>query len=110
MQIAAFPLKKRVLFHLKDNVEIPGRAAQRSGFSQTGETNACSVLDARGNLGIHGLLSQDAAFTFALDARIGNDRARALTGGAGAGYGEEALLEPHLTAPATIAAVYRRLS
>src|SRR5207244_4374279 len=78
------------------DVEIACGSAERAGFAISAKANTGTVFDSRGNLGFHGALPQHSAFAFALGARIGNNAAYTLTGGAGTRHREKALLITHL--------------
>src|SRR5579863_4133768 len=98
MQVVAFAFEKWMLFNVQHDIQIAWRTAVSSGFAQAGKTNTGSVFNSRGNLGVHRPLSQYAAFTFALGARIGDHAARALTSRASTSHAEESLLIPNLAA------------
>jgi hypothetical protein len=90
-----------VLFHVEDDVEVSGLAAERAGFAEAGETDASAIFDARGNFGFDGTLAKDSALASALQARVGDDLAQTLAGGTGPGDAEESLLMTDL--PVTVA-------
>jgi hypothetical protein len=96
VQVVAFALEEGVLFNVQDNIQIARRSAESARFAEAAETNARAVFHSRGNLGLDHALAQHASFAFALRARVGDDAARALAGGAGSRNAEEALLIAHL--------------
>lgn len=98
MEVIALARKKRVILHVKDNVEVTCRPAKLADFSGSRETDAGSVFDSGGNLGVHGPLAQNPAFALALGAGIGDHASRALAGGASTSDAEETLLIPNLSA------------
>jgi len=104
VQIGAFALEKRMLLHMQNHIQIAGGPAECAGFPESGKTDAGAVFDAGGNLRVDGLVVKDASFTFAFGAGIGDDAARALTSGTGAGHAEESLLVANLAASAARAA------
>jgi hypothetical protein len=99
VQVVALALKEGVLFDVQDNIQVAGWPAERARFAQTGETNSRAVLHSRRHLSLDHTLAQQAAFTFALRAWIGDYATRALASWAGSSDAEEALLIPHLAAP-----------
>src|SRR5438477_2130289 len=98
MQIVAFTLEERMLFHVQNNIKIACPTTMHAAFTKARETNSSSILDARGNLCVDGSLPQNAPFSFALWTRIGDYAARALAGRACARNAEETLLIPDLSA------------
>src|SRR5580765_1378015 len=92
MQIVPFARKKRVLFDVKNDVEIACGTAEHTGLAISSEANAGAVFDSRGDLGVHRALPQYAALALALRARISNNAAHSLARGSGARHREEALL------------------
>src|SRR6202140_5093927 len=101
-----------MLFHVQHYVQISGRASESSNFACAGKANSRSAFNAGGNFSVHGALAKDAAFAFALRARIGDDAARSLAGRAGASDAEEALLiadlAPSIAGAASRSALSRR--
>src|SRR5208282_2900637 len=104
VQVVAFAHKERMLFYVQNDVQIAGRSAVRPSFAASRKADARAIFHARRNLRLHGTLPEDSAFTFALMARIGDDVAGSLAGGAGAGDAEKTLLVTHLATPVTRAA------
>src|SRR5215813_219660 len=98
MQVIALAGEKRMLFHVEHNVEVARRPARHTGLSVSTEANAGAVFDPRRNFGFHGALTQHAAFSFALKARIGDHAAQTLASRAGTRHREESLLIAHLPA------------
>src|ERR1700733_6342971 len=110
LQVVAFAREEGMLFHVQDNIEITRRSAERANFSPAGKANSRSIFDACWNFGIDGALTKNAAFPFALRARVRDDVARALACGAGASNAEESLLIANLSAPVAGAASGRSLA
>jgi hypothetical protein len=98
MQIGALALEERMLLDVQDHIKIASRTTESAGFSQAGETDAGAVFHSRRNLGLDRSLPQDSPLPFALGTWVGDDAARALTGGTSAGHAEESLLVAHLPA------------
>jgi hypothetical protein len=95
---------------MKHNVEIPIRAAMKTGFTESGEADTRVVLNPGGNLGFDRLRLNHPAFAFALAARIAYQRAHSLARRTGARDAKKALLIADLSAPGTAAASGWRLS
>ncbi len=89
---------------MKDDVKIPGWPALDAGLANSREANASAVFNSGGNLGVNGFLLDDAAFAFALRARIADYAARALAGWASPRDAEETLLVADLATSTTGAA------
>ena len=100
IQVLAFALEERVLPGVQHDVEIAGRPAINASLALAGVQHARAFLDARRNFDRDRALSRDAAMASALGTRIDDQFARTLAGAAAARYGKEALLIPHLPAPA----------
>ena len=75
-----------------------------AGFSDSGEADTRSILDAGGNLGVDRFLLDHTAFTAAIGAGIADHATRAVTRGACARNAEKSLLVSDLSAPAAAAA------
>ena len=101
MQIVTFALEEWMLFNVQHNIEVAGRSAVSPGFAQPGKTYPRTVFDTGRDFGVHRSLPQNAAFPFALQARIGNYASRALTRGTSTRHAEESLLVAHLATPST---------
>jgi hypothetical protein len=99
MEVITLARKKRVILHVKDNVEVTCRPAKLADFSRSRETDAGSVFDSGGNFGVHDPLAQNSAFALTLRAGIGDHASRALACGASTSDAEETLLIPDLSAP-----------
>src|SRR5215831_19117320 len=99
MQVVAFAREKCMLFDVENHVQVARWTAEHSGLTISAEANAGAVLDTSRNLGLHRALTQHATLSLALGARIGDDAAHALAGGAGTRHGEESLLITDLAAP-----------
>ena len=106
-EVIAFALKKLMLFHMQNNVEIAGLAAEGSGFTEAGEADACAVFNAGGDFGFDGALTKCAALAAALQAGIGDDLTESLAGGTGACDAEKSLLMADLAVAVAGAAGYR---
>ena len=98
MQVILFAGEEGMLLHMKDHIQITRWAAEWANFSRASEADASAVFDAWRNLGVNGPLPQNAAFAFALRARIGDDAAGTLAGWASASDAEESLLVSNLSA------------
>src|ERR1035438_8653783 len=98
VDVITFAFKEGVLLHVQHDIQVPGGAAECSGFAESSETDARAILDASGHFGFDLALAQQAAFALALRAGIGDYVARALAGGAGTSDAEEALLIADLAA------------
>src|ERR1700687_5620658 len=90
-----------MLLHMENNVQVTGRTALKTAFAVSREADAGSIFHPGGNFRVYAPLSQDPGFPLALGAGIGDNAARALTGGTGARNTEEALLVANLSAPGT---------
>jgi hypothetical protein len=88
-----------MLFDVQHNIKIASRTTVHSPFAIPCETDTRSIFHASGDFGVDRFLTQHAAFTFALGARIGDDRASSLTGRTSASDTEESLLITNLTLP-----------
>src|SRR5208282_2553933 len=110
VEVVAFALKKGLLFHVQDDIQVAGRPTERARLTKSGETNARAVLHSRWHLGFDHALAQQAAFAFALRTGIGDYVARALACRASSRDAEEALLITHLTSTGTRLAGDRRFA
>src|SRR5439155_2133301 len=104
VQVVALALEKRVIFDVQHNVQVADRATELSDFARPGETDSRSVFHPGGNLRVHRALSQDASFSLALRARIGNHAACALAGRTRTSNAEKSLLVANLATAAARAA------
>src|SRR5262249_55758141 len=80
MQVVPFPLEEGMFFYRKDDVEIPGGPAEVPCFTETRISNARTVFNPSRNFYLDGPLAQNAPLTLALEARVGNNGPRTLTG------------------------------
>src|SRR5580658_1513190 len=95
MDVGAVALEEAMRLDGEEDIEIARAAAAQAGLALAGETDARAVFDARGNGDREGLLLALPALAAAGAARILDDAAGAVAGGAGALDGEEALLRAH---------------
>ena len=93
-----------MLFDVQDNIQVTSRAAELANFSRACEANASAVFYARRNLRIDRALPQNSAFTFALQAGIGDHATGSLARGTRARDAKESLLIANLTTPVAGAA------
>lgn len=99
MQVVSFANEEGMLFYVQHDVQVAGRTSEGTDLAASGKTNARAIFHACGNFGVDRALAQNAAIALAFGARIGDDAARALTGGTGAGDAEKSLLVTNLAAP-----------
>ena len=97
MQVGTFALKEGMLFNVQNHIKIASRTAKGPGFAQAGEADASTVFHSCRDLGLDGPLPQNPALAFALGARISDNTAGTLAGGAGTSHAEESLLVAHLS-------------
>src|SRR6185437_5261703 len=95
IEVGAVALEERVRLDGEENIEIARRPAAHASFPLAGQANAGSVLDAGGNVDRERALPGHAAGAGAFVARVFDRLPAAVTGGAGALDGEEALLRAH---------------
>jgi hypothetical protein len=95
-QMHPVALEDRVLFHLDEDVKIARRPAAQTGLALTGQPDAGAGLHPCGMFTDSCFSFCDPALAAAGLARVLDDLAHAVAGGAGAFDGEEALLRPHL--------------
>src|SRR5271154_388216 len=107
IEVGAVALEERMRLDGEKNVKVAGRPAPHSRLALAGETNAGAVLDAGGNIDRERALPGPAAGAGAFVARIFDRLPAAVTGGAGAFDGEEALLRAHPPMAAAGLAGYR---
>src|SRR5580765_2753387 len=98
MQILAFTLKKWMLLHLQDYVQIARRPTVRANIALFLIADSCAIFHAARYRYVNLVLLHHAAFAFALAARIGNHASHTLAGGARSGNTEHCLLVSHLAA------------
>jgi hypothetical protein len=110
MQVGTFALEERMLFNMQNHIKIASRTTKGPGFAQAGETDASTVFHSCRDLGLDGPLTQNPALPFALGARISDNTAGTLAGGAGTSHAEESLLVAHLSPSRTGAAGDRGLA
>jgi hypothetical protein len=110
VDVVTLAFKEGVLFDVQNDIQIAGRAPERSSFPESREADARAVFDSGGHFGLDLALAQQTAFAFALRTRIGDDAARTLAGGAGASNAEKALLIADLAPPVARAASDRSLA
>src|SRR6185312_5570324 len=94
MDVGAVALEDAVRLDREEDVKVARRAAAHAGLALAGQADARAVLDAGRNVDGQRLLLAHAALAAAVPARILDDAAGAVAGGAGALDGEEALLRP----------------
>ncbi len=98
-------LEHRMTTDVDEDVQVAGRGAKRASLALAAQTDPGAGIDAGGNVDFQFLGLIDAAFAAALAARLFDDFAPAMAGGASAFDHEEALLRPHLpVAAAQVAA------
>jgi hypothetical protein len=103
IQVISPAFEKRMLFDIRNNVEIAMRTAVNTRLTKYREANASFVFDSRRDFGINRLLLNVAAFPFALGAGVTNHGAGALAGWTRARHTEEALLISDLPTPSATA-------
>src|ERR1700733_348938 len=95
IEVGAIALEERVRLYGEENIGIARRTAAHPRLALAGQADAGAVLDAGGNVDRQRTLPRHAARAGAFVARVFNRLPAAVTGGAGALDGEEALLRPH---------------
>src|SRR6185436_516543 len=94
--VGAVALEELVRLDRQEDIEVAGRPAAHAGLALAGEANARAVLDARRDVDRQRAFAHHAARAAAGAARVVDDLAASLAGGAGALDGEEALAGAHL--------------
>src|ERR1700739_1727645 len=72
VQGVALAHEERRLLHVENNIQISGKTTQGTPFPRARKANSRSIFDAGGNFDLDRALAQNAAFAFALGARIGD--------------------------------------
>src|SRR3984885_14348909 len=107
IEVGAIALEERVRLYGEENIEIARRTAAHPRLALAGQADASAVLDTGGNVDRQRTLPRHAAGAGAFVARIFDRLPAAVTRGAGALDGEEALLRPHPPVAAASLAGYR---
>jgi hypothetical protein len=104
VKIVAFPREERMIFHMKDDVQISGRSTELPHLAGSRKADTSSVFNTRGDLGFDCSLAQQSAVTFTFRARIGDHATATLASWTRARNAEKSLLVANLAASVTGAA------
>src|SRR5688572_13122004 len=98
VEVVAVTLPERMILHVHDDVEIPGRPAGCARLALAADAHALSGGDPGRNLHRQLAFLLHPAQALARRTRLGNDRSRSAALPAGSRHGEEALLVAQLSA------------
>src|SRR5438477_9792706 len=98
VQIGFLPFEERVLFDLKDHVQILWRAAVSAGMAFVRHTQSGAVIHARRDVHLELTLHLAIALAAAFLAGVADELAAAVARTAGTAHGKEALLIDHFAA------------